>query len=498
MRRWSHCLLWAAFGAAHGGMAQQPLDLDPSFRPPIDQHWIGSDSYISDIRSLSDGRILVSSSWLRVEGSLDYWTLLVLNSDGSVNEHHFGGSGAGGGGRIAPWNDRLYIQGNGPIYRTDLDGTLDTAFHSWETNLPFLSLTQQGDYHVNADGSVLLTGIYRILAEDSTDLGEFNVIRLDPHGGLDRTFTPRKANGAARYIFPTANGKFLVSGNFEEYDGTYTGALVRILPDGSRDTTFHAPLGVGYVRSCYHYADGRILVGGAFAVENEPDTLHLVRLFPDGQWDPAFQAHLELELFPGNSPAAVTINAIHPYGPDRLIIGGEFWSADGLRRGGLAMIDTAGALIADELDYQGCDSVAVAGFPAGGVLGIEELPDGDLYVYGTFTGFGDQVGFHPEQVMLVRLWPMDVGVAERTAGAPQWSIWPVPGADEVHLAPATPAREDLQLRVQDATGRVILQRTVPAATSTITLDTGVFAPGIYFFTLSNGAGRSSTRRWIRT
>jgi hypothetical protein len=260
------------------------------------------------------------------------------------------------------------------------------------------------------------------------------------------------------------------------------------------DTTFHSPIttGTGWPWCALEQPDGKLLLGGFFTIGG--DTLYLIRTFPDGTLDSSFNAHLRFRSVEYGEDQAwlASVNKILPYGPDRFIIAGGFWSVDHERRGGLAMIDTAGNLLEDELAYTGCDSL-VGGenvpYTLGGLVGIKLLSDGYYYIYGQYTGFDDGT-WYPHQRMMSRLYPANVGILERQE--PSISVWPNPGTDVLHVENSMNC--NVHVGVYDATGRAVLDATSP--NGSLELSSAGLSPGVYVVEVYSAIGRK-TVKWIK-
>jgi len=86
------------------------------------------------------------------------------------------------------------------------------------------------------------------------------------------------------------DGKILIAGGFENYDGVYKRAIVRLNADGTFDYTFNN-LGSGANGPIYDVAlqpDGKIIIVGYFNYYNGVPTKCIMRLNSDGSVDPTF------------------------------------------------------------------------------------------------------------------------------------------------------------------------------------------------------------------
>jgi len=202
---------------------------------------------------------------------------------------------------------------------------------------PVIASLSQANLAALPNGQVLLWTYSAFTVGGITRNG---VARFNSDGSLDLTFDPgRGASGQITAVAAQADGKLLLAGNFNSFDGVaVTGGLVRLNGDGTVDQTFAAPSGnVGYwgllalpsgkilttvfsagtgaedvvllnangsLNSDYGsisglggdatafalQSDGKILVAGSFTTFAGYASTNLVRLNPDGSVDPTFNA----------------------------------------------------------------------------------------------------------------------------------------------------------------------------------------------------------------
>lgn len=348
-------------------------------------------------------------------------------------------------GRLLIGGDLTEVNGTarGKVARLLADGSLDTGF---ATGTGFTG-TYPGvrALALTTDGKVLVGG--SLTAYDGIAVN--HLARLNSDGTLDNTFTTGTGpNGEVRALAVTADGHIWVGGSFTQYAGTPASNLVRLNADGTVDATFQ-PVGTfgpqpGSFGSAVHdlaiRPSGGVLAVGDFGTFNGDNHRNIIQFLADGTVDPGFTTgsgayggyHLRLdkvvpapdggvyivgdftyynEVFrsrmarlnadgsldttfdPGAGPTQgpvaagpipITCAAVQPDG--RLLIGGWFTRiADTPIRRLARILPTgtldptfdpgAGPVDADQFDYM----VAV--------LAIEQLPDGDLIVGGTFDIF---------------------------------------------------------------------------------------------------------------
>ncbi len=476
-------MIWRAFavaaiGAATVAAAQQPFELDTTFR--LDVQSIN----VASVAVLSSGDILLSG---RIDFPGDTYSrrLARYHPDGTrdltfVSPH--------GGVRITPWNDKYYTY-DGTVYRLLADGTPDTSFINMNTG-PYFDFIQGGDYHVYPDGRILMSGDYYL--EDSTRgfVGLYSLIWFSNQGYLDTTKTHRQSAGPILRIKEMPNGKFMCSGGGGQVQGRPVSTIFRVQPDGVLDTTFNAPfLQLGFSYWYQPLAEGKVMACGYFRFLNSLDTMSLVRFLPDGTIDPTFHSPYCEVTYDISSVAIV--GKILPMGPDKYIITGNFNQVNGQSRGGIAMIDTAGNLLDSYFTSGGCGGYWEQ-TPVGDnyhriISGVYPAPDGSYYLYGSYHGYDDGTTNDTLQRLVSRLYGLNVGINEHAPGQVQpLQITPNPSSSATTLSTSAPVHKGT-LTIHDASGRIALQGTWPAGSDKYILPTGALAPGTYVVRVAAGA-----------
>ncbi len=138
-----------------------------------------------------------------------------------------------------------------------------------------------------------------------------------------------------RVIVPLTNGKILVGGEFNAYNGVATGGLVRLNADGTLDSSFYNNLIVGEwmdersVHCIVPLADGKILVGGDFILQGETNRRGLVRLNSDGTLDTTFAYNTP----PNASSFSSALKRILVRANGKIVLGGDFWATPSGNKG---------------------------------------------------------------------------------------------------------------------------------------------------------------------
>lgn len=482
-------LFWAS-----PGEAQVPLTLDTSFRSTFALYPV-----LYDVLPLADGSVVASGIFPLPANGFGPYGLLKFLPNGIRDESWAleGGPNAA----IHPHGTYFYLSGQAyPKRYFQSTGDFDYSFTVGSTNYPYpgLGIGDGGDIYVQTDGKVLFTGDLPLAQQYGINApGYYSLLRVNADATLDSTFEFRQTDGVIWSLEPTTQGRFLVSGVYNTYEGLPAGRILRIWPDGSLDTTFHTNIVKGNASSFFEQANGRIIAGGHFVVANEPDTLHLIRLMPNGTLDPTFNNHTDYKLLPylPFGDFGFGVYAILPLDDGTMLVGGDFNYIDGQLRRGIALLDSAGILLNTALTGQGCglthdfnDDIDFFS----GVSSIKMAPDGSIFVVGAFHGFDDGTVSDTSMNMICKLHGLSVGIHELEQ--PVWSVrvFPNPGTELLNIE--TDATGSIQVQVFDRMGRTTLAAT--SATGKIQMDTSGLAEGLYIvMTITNRGSRVS--KWTK-
>lgn len=180
-------------------------------------------------------------------------------------------------------------------------GALDAGFKFAETGIfPTAAAFQK-------DGKVVIGGSF----EKVNNQPRVGVARLNGDGTLDAGFNVGKGvqvvndavvlpggivilpagtnNGAINSVDVQADGRIVMVGNFNRYDGKGATNIARLNSDGSFDTTFLTGVGLdGGGNFVKVLPSGKILVAGGKKYRGTALNMALARLNPDGSIDPTF------------------------------------------------------------------------------------------------------------------------------------------------------------------------------------------------------------------
>lgn len=222
--------------------------LDLSFHPQSIGFEDGANGAINAYEELPDGKFLIAGEFTEYNGAKSI-RIAKVNSDGSLDTSFNPGAGA-----------------TGP------DGTTITTVKA------------------QPDGRILIAGSFNFY----DGVPRSGIARLKTDGSLDETFDPGTGTAGINFVFNILlenDGKIILVGQFGSYNGFQKRGIVRINSDGSLDDTFQNGIGVNnYVQTIVKQADGKLLIGGDF---NRYDGLfanNIARLNSDGTLDESFNS----------------------------------------------------------------------------------------------------------------------------------------------------------------------------------------------------------------
>ncbi len=376
-------------GTPVGYIARVAIDgsLDMAFNTNLGA---GFNSSTKKIVLQTDGKILVGGTFQTVSGTSSRG-IARLNSNGSVDAAFATNIGTGAGAcsscgafgiAVQPADGKIVIAGafsdfnSTPrlnLARLNSNGTLDAAFTSPVINTQVLETVV-----LQPDGKIIVAG-GQIFFDDGTTQRS-NVARLNPAtGSIDPTFNigTSGANGVGLpSIFLQTNGKVLLGGGFTGINNKARLGFARLETNGDLDSGFTPVVGTqATVKAIAIQPDNKILLGGDFYGANGSLRPRLTRLNPDGTTDFSFNPGAEFVLF-----GDVDAIALQPDG--KIIIGGTFTSYGGMAaHAGIARLNSDGSI----------DPTFTAE-----TLGVNEIvvqPDGKIIIGGAFGSVNGVLNF---------------------------------------------------------------------------------------------------------
>src|SRR5262245_48323932 len=285
---------------------------DTSFHPGL-----GANNEILALAIQSDGKILIG-------GTFTFYNVTArnriarLNGDGTLDASFNPGTGADQPVQaIAIAADGKIVIGgafglfNGTprnrIARVLANGTLDGSFNPGTgANGTILALAIQTDSLILAGGDF----------NNYNGFGIGHLVRINTNGLRDIGFTVGAgADTTVRTIAIQPDGKILIGGNFLAYGGTPRARVARVNGNGTLDGGFTPGLGADQpVWSVFPLADGRITLAGNFVNYNGTPRSRIALLNSDGTLHVAFNPGLGADNL---------VTYIRPQADGKLILTGD-------------------------------------------------------------------------------------------------------------------------------------------------------------------------------
>ncbi len=291
-------LLFAFLLVVSFAYSQTATDVDPSFL-------IGNSFNRSAPAKINiiqpDGKIIVAGDFIQYN-DFNSAGIIRLNADGTRDTTFNIGTGIAGIGSVVLLNNGKIMVGgsftivNGvarnKIVRLNTDGSVDNTFNigtGFSAYSPLLNFAEQ------LDGKIIVSGIFN--SYNGTTVN--NLIRLNIDGSLDNTFAT-VGTGFDNYTSKTLiqpDGKIIVIGSFGAYNGVIKNSCARLNTNGTLDSTFITGAGfTGGIRDLKPQTDGKIVFVGQFIAFNGVTKNNALRLNADGTIDNSFTSTTGADL----------------------------------------------------------------------------------------------------------------------------------------------------------------------------------------------------------
>lgn len=212
------------------------------------------------------------------------------------------------GGQFTSYNSTLRKN----IARLNADGSLDASFDPGSGAIA-TSVSSVKTTTLQPDGKIIIGGVFN----SYNGWSRKNIARSNADGSIDQSFNP--GTGANSDVYSTTlqpDGKIIISGYFTTYNGTARARIARLNADGSLDLSFAPGIGPNtYIYATAVQPDGKILIGGAFTSFTGTPRNRIARLNADGTLDTSFD--------PGSGASSYVLSiSIQP--DSKILIGGQF------------------------------------------------------------------------------------------------------------------------------------------------------------------------------
>jgi len=346
---------------------------DPTFNPDDTGYYNGANGYIYTAAPQVDGKIIIAGGFTQYN-DISRSKIARINADETLDLSFNPGSGTNdiikssiiqSDGKIIIAGDFTEYNGvsKNRIARLNVDGTLDTSFN----------IGTGADYGINiivqqADGKILVGGYF----ENFNGQPASRLLRLNADGTTDASFSVSGVTGGILAIAVQADGKVLVGGNFYYFNGVSKPKLTRLNSDGTQDNSFLIGVGPDQdVQSIAVNNEGKIFVGGMFTHFNQQFKSGIVGLNSDGSINTAFNAV---------TGASSWIKLIICQTDGKIIIGGfNIFLNNGGEMLSVLRLNTSGTL----------DSSFESAISDGELYDLKVTPEGKLVVTGNFARYND-------------------------------------------------------------------------------------------------------------
>lgn len=250
----------------------------------------GSGSGITALQILSNGKILVSGSFVSYRGTPCH-KLICLNPDGS-RDMTFNTSFLPAGHFVNNFIDlpeegkvlvsliypNMWIYEHKILYKIGYDGSDDASFQAPTNQYRILSMS------LESSGNILIRDQY---ITEETDYND-RFLRLGANGAIIQVFadsaqTPGLLIGIGKPI-PLADGRFFTTATYTSLTGDFFQGLVRHNPDGSNDVTFETDTPITGVYDLFPQQD-KLIIAGQFVEVSGIGRNRIARLHSSGILD---------------------------------------------------------------------------------------------------------------------------------------------------------------------------------------------------------------------
>lgn len=310
--------------------------LDNTFNPGT-----GTNSGISSTTLQPDGKIIIVGPFSNYNG-IKINTIARLNTNGGLDNTFNPGTGVGGWimATVLQTDDKIIIGGDFNTYngthrnriaRLNTDGSLDTTFNPGTGANNSIKA-----FALQPDGKILIGGLFT----SYNGIERNHIARLNADGSLDNTFNIGTGVdiGNVLTIAVQNDDKVVIGGNFLRYNGVAINNIARLKANGTLDNSFKPATGtIWQITSITLQPDGKAIIGGKFNLYNGIIRKRIARLNTNGSLDNTFNSEKEVD----NEIRSISLQ------PDgKIIIGGDFNTYDGTSSNTIARIQGIGSMSA--------------------------------------------------------------------------------------------------------------------------------------------------------
>lgn len=417
--------------------------------PPLDNTFNASETGVYQQHIGRNGAVLPSGKILTsfTEGNGTSSNVILLNADGSL-DNTFNSNAtyiASSEIRIFPKSDGKFITFTGSYDSYDpmlfksfnADGTLDATFTQPVLGGPTAGMSINVNKVIyQEDGKIIIVGRFNTV----NNAPYRNIVRLNNNGSIDTSFSVGNGfSDTVESIAIQSDGKYVVAGRFNSYNGTAKGKIARLNTNGTIDGTFHVnttfdSIGQqvnGFSDIIYDVkiqTDGKILaIGSVFRSNLSIVSQEITRLNSNGTRDTSFSYNYStydfekatiasdgkilvstnstVKRFNTNGSADNTFTysnttSFLPWQPNgemyfqgtKMIIIGDYLSASGVTRHGIHRVNSNGTIDLTFNPHSGPNVFDIVANPMQTTyfdLKAKVLLDQKILLTGSFTTYND-------------------------------------------------------------------------------------------------------------
>jgi uncharacterized delta-60 repeat protein len=267
--------------------------LDLSFNPNA-----GPNGPVEAIAVQNDGKILIGGGFSTYD-NVPSASVARLNPNGTIDATFDIGDGILWGATVSTIatlpDGKIYLGGTFTNFNNNYSNKLVRLLANGNYDATFEANTAiNGSVHVlivQNDGKVLVGGNFTVGGANPRK----NILRLNTDGTLDNTFvvgTGANSGTSASLVNDMklqSDGRIIIVGSFLNYNGTERKGIARLNTDGTLDTSFDPGLGANNeVRSVSIQNDGKMIISGGFNSYNGSNITKIARINSDGSLDNTF------------------------------------------------------------------------------------------------------------------------------------------------------------------------------------------------------------------
>jgi uncharacterized delta-60 repeat protein len=267
-------------------------------------------------------------------------------------------------GSFTSYNDTLVNR----LARLNTNGSIDTSFSSGSGPDNYIySLL------ILPNGKIIIAGLFQSYNGFSYN----RIARLNANGSIDLSFNPGiGADATISKAILQPDGKIIICGHFTSFDGVSRNRIARLNEDGSLDVSFDP--GTGANSNVYNslvQPDGKLVVyGNSISNFNSVPVNNIFRLNSDGSLDPSF--YTLSSSYQPISTAELQLDG-------KILVFGSFTEFNGVLKRHAIRLHPDGNI--DSSFYSG------NGFNDFTSIRADLQLDGKIILYGSFTSYNDTI-----------------------------------------------------------------------------------------------------------